>query len=157
MKHSNLHFFYLICIVLTTLSSSCDRKSNQTIPNVYVSFTINILTDPEFIRLQAQGNSIAITNITLGLQTLGYNNNGVIVYNAGGYEYYAFDCTCPFDYPSSIKVLSDGDGIATCPQCKSRYVLQSSGMPSTAGPATIPLKEYKAIYNPNTGELWVYN
>jgi hypothetical protein len=157
MKHSNLQFFYFICIILVPLSSSCDKAQQQPIPNVYVNFTINILTDPEFISLQAQGNSKTITSTILGYQSLGYNNNGVIVYNAGSDEFYAFDCTCPYDYPNSIKVNSDGDGVATCPQCKSKYILQSSGMPTTQGPATFPLKEYKAIYNPNTGELLVYN
>jgi hypothetical protein len=157
MKHSNLQFFYLICILLTSLSSSCEKAIQQPIPNVYVSFSINILSDPEFIMLQAQGNSIVITNNTIGAQTLGYNNNGVIIYNAGGDNFYAFDCSCPFDFPNNVRVISDGDGVATCPVCNSKYVLQSSGIPTTTGPATIPLKEYKATYIPNTGDLSVYN
>jgi nitrite reductase/ring-hydroxylating ferredoxin subunit len=156
MKHSKLQFFWLICIILFTLSSSCDKQSQQPIPNVYVSFTINILTDPEFVLLQAQGNSLIIKNTSLGVQSIGYNNNGIILYNAGSDEFYAFDCTCPYDYPNSIKVTTDG-GIATCPQCKSQYVLQTAGMPTTKGPSTIPLKEYKTTYNPNTGDLMVNN
>jgi hypothetical protein len=147
----------MICIVLASLSLSCEKAIQQPIPNVYVSFTINILSDPEFIMLQAQGNSIIITNNTIGAQTLGYNNNGVIIYNAGGDSFFAFDCSCPFDYPNNFKVTTDGDGVAFCPKCKSQYVLQSSGIPTTAGPATVPLKEYKATYNPNTGDLSVYN
>jgi hypothetical protein len=157
MKHSNLQFFCLICIILTTLYSSCDKSNQDIIPNVYVNFTINILSDPEFVMLQAQGNSQIITSSTLGYSTLGYNNNGIIVYNTGTELYYAFDCTCPYDYPNNYKVTIDGAGVATCPHCKSKYVLQSSGAPSTAGPSTIPLKEYKTNYNPNTGELLVFN
>ncbi len=157
MKHSNLQLFYLTCIVLTFLSSSCEKSKIQPIPNVYVSFSINIQTDPQFIMLQAQGNSMVIQYYDIGEISLGYNNNGIIVYNAGGEQFYAYDCTCPYDYPNSIKIKTDGDGIATCPQCKSVFLLQGNGQPSTNSVSTYSLKEYRTSYNPNTGELYVYN
>jgi Rieske Fe-S protein len=158
MKLPNLHIFYLISIFLLPLSSSCNKETNESIPDVYVSFTINIFIDPEFMSLQVQNNSIAINNNTIGAQTLGYNNNGIIVYNTGGNEFYAFDCTCPYDFPKSVKVSSiDNDGIVNCPVCHSTYLLQSSGMPTTQGPAVYPLKEYKTSYNPNSGDLYISN
>ncbi len=99
---------------------------------------------------------MVITNNTLGVLNLGYNNNGVIVYNAGG-EFYAFDRTCPYDYPVSIIVESDQSSTATCPECGSIFVLPSLGNPTVDGPATFPLKEYKTLYNPNNGDLTVFN
>ncbi|MGD2034929.1 MAG: hypothetical protein PVF73_07730 [Bacteroidales bacterium] len=157
MKNTKLSYFSYFCILFLSLPSGCEKYKNHPIPEVYLNFSINILYDPEFIRLQAQNNSMVITNNTLGILSLGYNNNGILVYNAGG-EFYAFDRTCPYDYPESIIVESDGtSGIATCPVCGSVYVLPSRGAPSLEGPATFPLKEYNAFYNPNTGNVNVYN
>ena len=139
------------------MSLGCEKYSQHPIPDVFVNFTINILYDPEFIRLQAQNNSINITSNTIGVVVLGYDNNGVIVYNAGG-EFYAFDRTCPYDYPESIIVKTDPtSGLVTCPECESIYVLPSRGAPTLDGPASFPLKEYRAFYNPNTGDINVYN
>jgi hypothetical protein len=158
MKLPNLHIFYLISIFLLSLSTSCNKETKKLIPDVYVNFTINIFTDPEFMSLQIQGNSIVISNNSIGVQTLGYDNNGIIIYNAGGNEFYAFDCTCPYDFPKSVKVSSvDNDGIFNCPVCHSTYLLQSSGWPTTEGPAVYPLKGYKTSYNPNYGDLYVSN
>jgi len=158
MKHSKLSFFSLISIVFLSLSWGCEKYNVNPIPNVYVNFSINILYDPEFIRLQAVNNSMIIRNTTIGVVTLGYDNNGVIVYNAGGNEFFAFDLTCPYDYPESIVVEADpNSGLAKCPECGSIYVFPSSGAPTTSGPASFPLKEYKAYYNPNTGDVNVYN
>lgn len=157
MKYSKLSIFSLFTIVFLSLSSGCEKYTPNPIPDVYVNFTINILYDSEFIRLQAQNNSMVITNNTLGVLALGYNNNGVIIYNAGG-EFYAFDRTCPYDYPKSIVVEADpNSGLATCPECGSVYVFPSRGAPTTSGPASFALKEYKAYYNPNTGDINVFN
>jgi Rieske Fe-S protein len=158
MKQSNLHYFYLSCIFLFLNSSSCIKDKQYTFPYVYVNFTININTDPEFIRLQAQGNSQQIYYHTLGFTSLGYGNNGVIIYNAGGDVFYAFDATCPYDLPDIKGVKnSSTDGIYECPKCHSRYVLSGSGMPTVKGPALYPLHEYQAYFNPNTGYLNVRN
>lgn len=157
MKLSKLYYFSFFCIVFLSLSSGCEKYAQHPIPDVYVNFTINILYDPEFIRLQAQNNAIEITNSTIGVIALGFDNNGVVVYN-GGDEFYAYDRTCPYDYPESIIVDTDPtSGLATCPVCESIYVLPSRGAPTTDGPASFPLKEYKAYYNPNTGDVSVIN
>jgi len=157
MSYSKLYYFSFISIVFLSLSSGCEKYSQHPIPDVYVNFSINILYDPEFIRLQAQNNAMVITNNTIGAVALGYDNNGVIIYN-GGDEFFAFDLTCPYDYPKSIKVeVGLNSGLATCPVCGSIYVFPSRGTPTTDEPATFPLKEYKAYYNPNTGDVSVYN
>ena len=156
MKSSKLYYFFIFCIVFLSLSSGCEKYEKHPIPSVFVNFSINLLYDPEFIHLQAQNNSQVITNNTLGILSLGYNNNGIIIYNAG-FEFYAFDRTCPYDYPQSVIVESNGSNTATCPECGSVYVFPSMGAPTLDGPATFPLKEYKAYYNPNTGDLNVFN
>jgi Rieske Fe-S protein len=158
MKHSNVHFFCLICILLLSISSSCDKNKANNFPYVYVNFNINIETDPEFIGLQAQGNSQIIYYYTLGLTSLGLGNKGIIVYNAAGGDFYAFDATCPFDLPETYGVeITKTDGVFECPKCHSRYVLSGEGMPTVKGPAVYPLHQYQSYFNPNTGDLNVRN
>jgi len=157
MKHSNLYFF-LITFVFLGSFYSCKRNKEDDFPYVPVNFTINLQYDPQYIMLQAQGNAQLITNLEFGLSMLGYGNNGVIVYNAGGEEFLAFDATCPFDLPVISAVeISETIGVVTCPRCKSRYMLPGFGMPTKNGPAVYPLHEYKAYYNPNTGDLSIRN
>jgi hypothetical protein len=157
MKHSNLYFFLNIFIVLISFCS-CNKDRQYDFPGVPIFFTINLITDPEYIMLQAQGNTQKLTYLNFGLTSLGYGNNGVIVYNAGGGEFIAFDATCPYDLPEIYGVeLSGTSGIVVCPKCNSRYVLPGYGMPTKDGPAIFPLQEYQTYYNPNTGNLTVSN
>jgi Rieske Fe-S protein len=158
MKHSNVHFFYLICIFLFLNSSSCVKDKENIFPYVYVNFTINLYSDPEFIKLLAQGNSQQIFYYTLGITSLGYGNNGIIVYNVDGDNFYAFDATCPYDLPEIVGVKSTTtEGIYECPKCHSRYVLSGIGMPTVQGPATYPLHDYKAYYYPSSADLNIRN
>lgn len=101
---------------------------------------------------------MVILNYMVSVFTLGFDNNGVILYNAGDGEFYAFDRTCPYDMPVSIAVETDGTNVfATCPACGTEYVLSSMGNPTIDGPGSWPLREYKAFYNENTGIVSVYN
>jgi hypothetical protein len=157
MKHSNLYFFLINCIFLLS-NSSCIKNKDSEFPYVPVNFTINVFTDPEYLMLQAQGNTEFVTNTELGYTNLGYGNNGVIVYNEGSGKFLAFDATCPYDLPEITAVkLTETSGVVECPKCKSRYVLPGYGMPTVSGPATYPLHEYNAYFNPNTGELLISN
>ena len=158
MRHSKIHIFLLTFVLLVGLSSSCEKQQQHPVPSAYANFTINIQTDPEFIRLAAPGNSMVINDYTVGTFTLGFDNIGVVVYNGGDGEFYAFDRTCPYDMPKSIVVETDGTNVfATCPECGTEYVMSSMGNPTIDGPGTWPLREYKVIYNQNTGVLSVYN
>jgi hypothetical protein len=96
-----------------------------------------------------------ITNHPNGDATIGYDNNGIIIYNNGD-MFYAFDRTCPNDLPSSVPISCDGS-LATCPVCKSVYVLPSEGLPSTGSLAKYYLKSYYTSYNKNTGVLHISN
>ena len=157
MRSSKIHFF-TIPILFLVFFSSCKKEEENPVPYVYVNFTINLMNDPEFFFLQTQGSTAVIKSSTIGAISLGYNDNGVIIYNEGFYQFLAFDCTCPYDLPSNVAVkASEFDGVATCPVCGSKYVFSSSGVPTLDSPAKWPLKEYKAFYNPNTGDLVISN
>jgi nitrite reductase/ring-hydroxylating ferredoxin subunit len=158
MKHPNVHFFYLSCIVLFLNSSSCVKDKGNAFPYVFVNITINLYSDPEFTHLQADGNSQIILSSMLGITSLGYGNKGLVIYNASGGEFYAFDATCPYDLPEINGVEMTGtSGIVECPKCHSRYGLSSYGMPTVKGPATYPLHEYSAYYFPSTRDLNIRN
>jgi len=158
MRHSKIHFFTILFALPLIFSLSCEREQPHPIPDVYVNFTIELFDDPEFFFLQTQGSTAVIYSYTLGVLGLGYNNNGIIIYNNGDGEFYAFDCTCPHDLPDNVAVdATDQNGIATCPVCGSRYVFPSMGAPTTDSPSNWPLKEYNTFYNPNTGFLTVTN
>lgn len=127
-------------------------------PKVPVNFQIDLQADPEFIRLAAPGNTQEVYASTLGLFNLGYANNGLLIYNAGGNEFAVFDLTCPHDMPKSVAIESETTSVlATCPECGTVYVLSSWGSPSLDGPGTWPLQSYRAYYNPNNGVLQVSN
>ena len=70
------------------------------------------------------------------------DNNGIIVYNGGDGQFYAYDRTCPHDYEVnnlSIKVKIDFT-IAVCPECGTTYALSASGTPAS-GKGRYPIKE----------------
>jgi hypothetical protein len=116
-----IHFFTVFILVILNFSS-CKREDQHPVPDVYVNFTINLMDDPEFFQLRTQGNAVIIKSSTIGTLSLGYNNNGVLIYNNGDGEFYAFDCTCPYDLPVNVAVeLSNISGIAVCPVCASQY------------------------------------
>jgi hypothetical protein len=156
MKNSKIIFLFFF--ILFTVLTSCIKQKEHEFPFVPVNFTINVLTDPEYLMLQAQGNSKIISYIELGYSSLGYGNNGVIVYNEGGGNFLSYDATCPYDLPEINAVkLTQTSGLVVCPKCKTEYVLPGYGMPTVEGPAVYPLHEYRCYFNPNSGYLSVSN
>ncbi len=158
MQHSNLHIFFILTVSTILLFGSCEKYEKHPVPKVPVNFQINVLTDPAFIRLGAPGNSVVVTGGSIGLSDLGYDGNGILLYNAGNDEFYAFDRTCPHDMPVSVAVEDEsGTGMATCPECGTTYVMPGEGQPTVDGPGKWPLQRYRAYYYPSTGLLQVSN
>jgi len=146
-------------ILLITLSLlifvTCAKKKEEIIPNTYVNFTIR-LDDPKFTDLHAIGNSVIITSEYAGRSSAGYDYNGIIVYRFSEDEFYAFDCTCPFNIDNSISVTTENtsDIIAKCPECGSEYILPNLAFPKK-GPSRVPLKQYNTNFDGVT--ISVYN
>lgn len=137
--------------------SSCDKGEEHPIPDVGVYFTINILSDPEFFDLRVSGHGMIINASSVGLGSLGYGNSGLIIFNSGGNSFLVYDRTCPHDIPNIVKVDLENSNIGKCPVCESRYVLPSYGNPANGSASRWALKEYRARYNPNTGDVFVHN
>lgn len=128
---------------------SCNRDEFDPIPYVLVDFYID-LSDPEFFNLSVPTGYALISSSTnnLGIYASGFDNNGIIIYNATDDEFLAFDRTCPYDYAILNKSIAvNVDGVyAVCPSCESSWALPSFGAPSS-GPSKYPLKEYRVTLN----------
>ena len=139
LKFKGLRFLFLLFFALIL---SCDKNQNELIPNVPVSFTINlnIIND-----LTVPGNSVYFSNVGFG---------GIIVYCEVPGSYYAFDATCSYEITNNCRAVNEGV-LATCSCCESQFILISGAYPSK-GPAELPLKQYN-ISQLNSYTLRVYN
>jgi nitrite reductase/ring-hydroxylating ferredoxin subunit len=143
MKKSKFYFLALI-ISLLAIQTSCIKKDDNWIPNVYVNFQINP-NSTEYINL----------NIIGGYEYLYGGVKGIIVYREDMENFRAYDRACPFDYDvhgSSVVVDSSGL-ILVDTLCGSKFIITDGSV--LEGPAKRGLKQYRTHYN---GEyLQVYN
>lgn len=149
---TNLLFFFIFLLAII-LSYSFAKEAHDIVPDTYINIKINMNN-----HLIGLNQSKIFTNTMVNVTSLGYNNNGIIVYMANQNEYYAYDRTCTYHVEESIPVdLDINTMFAICPVCSSKYQLFWSGIPTDAGPSNFPLKQYKAVFNPNISELNIFN
>jgi hypothetical protein len=157
---SNLITFFLFVSFLV-ITSSCNKDKYDVIPDVYVDFTIRF-DDPQFWNISTPTTSVIVTSDKMANWTgsIGYDNNGIIVYNSGdefGHRFYAYDRTCPNCYKNaalSIIVNTDGGYTAVCPECGTTYLLPSNGTPTAAGPGNYMLKNYHTDESLYSVRVW---
>ena len=102
-------------------------------------------------------SSLIVTNQMVAALSLGYDNNGIVIYRDIS-EFYAYDRTCPYHVEKSIPVvLATNPLYAECPVCHSLYQLWFNGFPAEDGPSKYPLKKYQTTYFPNNNTLQIYN
>lgn len=155
---SKIRFFLITSLLLISLGS-CNKK-NDVIPDVYVDFTLD-LQDPEFVDLNAAGNSDTINARTnnWGRGAAGYGGNGIIVTRGFiDFEFFAYDRTCPHDFAVNdlgVKVNIDKENFmrAICPVCSTTYELTLYGTPVT-GVGQYQLKNYKTSFDGRWVRVW---
>jgi Rieske Fe-S protein len=134
--------YFVVSLLLMLFSVACEKPQNTPVPNVPVSFTINLNIVNE---LTVATNSVYFPNVGYG---------GIIVYCELPGSYYAFDATCTHEVSRGCIVKNEGV-LAECPCCESQFILISGAYPSR-GPAEMPLKQYNvSVVNDFT--LRVYN
>ncbi|MBN2213188.1 MAG: hypothetical protein JW723_03000 [Bacteroidales bacterium] len=147
-----LSFFFILITVIIWIQS-CTKESADVVPDTYMNVTL--------VNIPAQigiSQSMIITNTMVPVNSLGYDNNGIIIYRNSQDEYFAYDRTCTYHIEESIPVnLGTNPLLAVCPVCSTKYQLHWSGIPTDEGPSVYPLKQYKTSYNPNTLELHITN
>lgn len=146
--------FFLILMSGIILFQSCTKETSDVVPETY----INIVLYSDITTQIGISQSRIITNTMVPVNSLGYDNNGIIIYRNSQNEYFAYDRTCTYHIEESIAVnLWTNPMFAVCPKCNTKYQLFWSGIPADEGPSVYPLKQYKASYNPNTFELHITN
>ncbi len=138
--------FVLLLSVSLLFLPGCSKKSDSSndIPYVYVNFSINP-NSTEYIRL----------NTVNGWEYLTGGYQGILVYRKSLNEFMAYERACPYDWEkTNARIVVDTSAVtATCPVCKSRYILLD-GTP-VSGPSRYPLKQYQASYDGNL--LYIFN
>jgi Rieske Fe-S protein len=134
--------FFISFIFLILFSLSCDKINDSPIPDVYVSYIINLNIANE---LTVPTNSMYFGDAGFG---------GIIVYCETPGTWYAFDAACTNEV-SQLCVVKNESFLATCPCCGSQFVLLNGGYPSKS-PASLPLKQYN-VSVVNYFTLRIYN
>jgi hypothetical protein len=127
----NFIFFLFILLI-----NSCKNEVVDVMPYVQVQVTV---TSGELATLGV-GEAM--------LKNGGYA--GLIIYQKQQGVYVAFERLCT-NYPNdtSAVVLDKSTQIATCPKCKSSFLLPADGDKSNEGPARLPLRQYQCISSGN--------
>lgn len=129
---------FLVLIFLFVGTTGCEDEYTSSVPYVPVNFTVN---PTNIIELNIPGGSFYIPKVGYG---------GIIIFHdlvESTNPFLAFDATCTYEMLRDIQVVSDGSGIATCPVCKSQYILFGGDGSATSGPSAEPLKQYPTYYS----------
>ena len=124
--------FLLSLFIIGTISPSCESNRKQIIPYVQVQVDLDL-----YAELGTMG--IGSTRV---LPNEGYR--GIVLYREDDMLFHAYDMTCT-EYPAHDEaVVRDSifEGVYTCPECNSRYVIINGAYPDS-GPAQYPLVEYR--------------
>lgn len=134
--------YFISFLILAFIVSSCDKVNESPVPEVYVSFSVNLSIANELVNPN-------------GSQFFpGHGFGGVIVYCESPGTWYAYDAACTYEASRNCIVENDG-ALAVCPCCESQFILLGGGSPASP-PASVPLKQYNvSIMNNNS--IYIYN
>lgn len=134
----NVFKSFLILLFMLLGSNACKDSNNSLVPFVEVTMNIN---PANYIELNIPGGVAYFPNEGYG---------GVLIVNNWGDDlnpYLAFDACCTKELSADVhvEVGENGSGYVVCPECGSKFmVFGSAGLP-IKGPATRPLKQYRAV------------
>jgi len=142
-------FTMAITSLLILLSVQCETNQGNQIPYVRVDLHLNLFGE--------LGNP-AIGTFT----TVNGGANGIVIYRESLDVFYAYDRTCTQWPDHNEATLPDQevnpdeyfDGIFTCPDCKSQYLLLTEASP-ISGPAVFGLRRYYTVFDGSL--LHIYN
>ena len=139
IKYFVLRLSFLF-IFLLAFCPACKDDFDSSIPYVEVNLSISLTNN----------NALKITATPV------YFNGGyggvIVIYT--GFSYMAYDAACPYEIDNNCRFEADGDVIATCPCCGSKYNLLSGG-DVIQGPSSEPLLQYQV--RESSGYLYVTN
>lgn len=127
----------LLFIFLLFGTNACKDEYTSIIPYVYVNMNLNPTNHIEF---NIPGGSVYFPNAGYG---------GIIIFRDltdSSNPFLAFDATCTNEVSSTTRVIANDSGIATCPVCKSQFILFGGNGNPIKGPAIEPLRQYRTNY-----------
>ena len=128
----------MVLILSAGIFHSCETNRGQIIPYVQVFVDLD---------LYAELGSVGI-GTTVVIPNEGYK--GIVLYREEYQLFHAYDMTCT-EYPEHDQAIVRDtifDGVYTCPQCDSRFVIINGAYPDS-GPAEFPLVEYRTSIQGN--------
>jgi nitrite reductase/ring-hydroxylating ferredoxin subunit len=140
----------IACLAISCLT--CCKKSNGIIDNVPVNLLL-YLNQPSYVKLQTPGGWVYVSG---GVK-------GIIVYNAGGGTFRAYDQSCTYDPNTACsKVWVTNDNITAIDSCcggdaccKSKYSI-ADGAP-LGGPTVDALVQYRTYLSTDGTQLSIVN
>ncbi len=141
MKAKHISLFLFIGIILS-ISKGCETDTYR-IPVVQIDLHLNIISELG----NPPPNSYVLVDGGV---------NGLIVFREDFDLFRVYDRTCTLypDHNKAVEPDEDFDGVFTCPECKSKYLLSTDADP-LEGPATFGLHEYYSVVDGDL--LHVYN
>ncbi len=127
----------LLFTVLLFGTIACKDEYTSIIPYVYVNMNIN---PTNYIEFNIPGGSAYFPNAGYG---------GIIIFRDltdSSNPFLAFDAACTHEISTTTRVVANDSGIATCPVCKSQFILFGGNGSPIKGPAIEPLRQYRTNY-----------
>ena len=137
-RQQQIRFIILALLLLGVISPSCESNRRQIIPYVQVHIDLD---------LYAELGTLGIGS-TMVIPDEGYR--GIVLYREDDMIFHAYDMTCT-EYPehdAGVERDTVFDGVYTCPECDSRFVIINGAYPDS-GPAEFPLVEYRTSIQGN--------
>lgn len=134
--------YFFSFVFIAVIIPSCDKINESPVPDVYVSFSVNLAIANELVN--ANGSQYFP----------GHGFGGIIVYCESPGTWYAYDAACTYEASRSCIVEIEG-ALAVCPCCESQFILLGGGSPASP-PATVPLKQYNVSVMGNNS-IYIYN
>ena len=131
------NYFIIILVAAGIILNGCD-KEEEIIPNVSFSGMIYIPTMTE---------NPMIFRTDINQRRLGVY--GVVVYQSGPEEFYAFDLMCTNEKSAECLVEITDGATCTCPCCESRFFIVTQEGGIAEGPAKWSLKGYSTYVDGN--------
>ena len=132
-----LYSSLLVIFFLLAGTNACKDEYTSVVPYVYVNMNIN---PTNFIELNIPGGSYYFADKGYG---------GIILFRDltdNSNPFLAYDATCTHEVSTTTRVVADASGIATCPTCKSQFILFSGNGSPIKGPAVEPLRQYHTSF-----------
>ena len=129
---------FAIIFLFLSISYSCKKDTNETIPNVYVNFSI-----------QPDNTTNLALNTIGGWEYVTGGYSGILIYRQSSQTFLAYDRACPYDYASGCRVTVESSFIVakdtSC--CKSQFLISIDGSPVSGSKASVSLKQYRTTYD----------